>query len=50
MKHFFSVVLYFLLLSAMAAHAQSKADEQTVGKLPQGIKTPIAIPGTSPGS
>jgi len=37
MKHFFSVVLYFLLLSAMAAHAQSKADEDAVGKLPQGF-------------
>ena len=33
MKHFFSVVLYFLLLSAMAAHAQSKADEEEVSYL-----------------
>ena len=35
MKYFFSVGLYFLLLSATAAHAQSKADEDAVGKLPQ---------------
>ena len=35
MKYFFSVALYFLLLSATAANAQSKADEDAVGKLPQ---------------
>ena len=35
MKYFFSVALYFLLLSATPAHAQSKADEEAVGKLPQ---------------
>jgi uncharacterized protein (TIGR02246 family) len=35
MKYFYSVALYFLLLSATAAHAQSKADEDAVGKLPQ---------------
>ena len=35
MKYFFSVALCFLLLSATAAHAQSKADEDAVGKLPQ---------------
>jgi uncharacterized protein (TIGR02246 family) len=34
MKYFFSAALYFLLLSATAAHAQSKADEDAVGKLP----------------
>lgn len=35
MKYSFSVALFFLLLSAPPANAQSKADEDTVGKLPQ---------------
>lgn len=35
MKWFSCVALYFLLLSATAAQAQSKADEEAVAKLPQ---------------
>lgn len=35
MKCFVCVALCFLLLSATAAQAQSKADEEAVGKLPQ---------------
>ena len=35
MKCFFGVALCFFLLSATAAQAQSKADEEAVGKLPQ---------------
>src|SRR5262245_23059164 len=35
MKWFFCVALCFLLLSATAAKAQSKTDEEAVGKLPQ---------------
>jgi uncharacterized protein (TIGR02246 family) len=35
MRYLFSAALYFLLLSATAAQAQSKADEDAVGKLPQ---------------